>query len=77
MLTLELPISVSAIAPPSARTSPLLELQLRVARHADALARRPGAGRATDRQLWLQAEEEVFSRVEFDNRACSDSTGRV
>jgi len=78
MLTLELSVPAACtVATTSTWTSPLLELQLRVARHADALARRPGADRNSDRQLWLRAEEEVFSRVEFDARARSDSTGRV
>jgi hypothetical protein len=78
MPTLELSVP-AAVTPAinSAWVSPLLELQLRVARHADALARRPGAERASDRQLWLRAEQEVFSRVELDARAHADSTGRV
>ena len=42
----------------------LAELQLRVARRADELARRCHAGRDTDRRLWLRAELEVFERAE-------------
>lgn len=42
----------------------LAELQLRVARRADELARRRHADRDTDRRLWLRAELEVFERAE-------------
>lgn len=78
MLTLELSAPAAGTAAiPSGWISPLLELQLRVARYADALARRPGAERASDRQLWLRAEQEIFSQVEVDASARSDSTDRV
>jgi len=78
MLTLELTVPTAVpVVSTAARTSPLLELQLRVARYADALARRPGAERASDRQLWLRAEQEVFSQVECDARARSEFAGPV
>jgi hypothetical protein len=47
----------------------LFDLQLSVARRADALARRASrAGRDGDRQAWLRAEFEVFERVEQAER---------
>lgn len=42
----------------------LAELQLRVARRADELARRTRADRHADRRLWLRAELEIFERME-------------
>lgn len=42
----------------------LAELQLRVARRADELARRSHTDRRADRRFWLRAELEVFERVE-------------
>lgn len=42
----------------------LTDIQLRVARRADELARRFHANRDTDRRLWLRAEFEVFERAE-------------
>lgn len=74
MLTLESsPPVTRSVSTPSALTASLLELQLRVARYADALARRRGAEHSSDRQLWLRAEQEVFSLVEFDARSRFDS----
>jgi hypothetical protein len=47
---------------------PLFDLQLLVARRADALARRRvSATRAVDRRIWLKAELEVFKRAERVN----------
>ncbi len=66
-----------SVSTTSALTASLLELQLRVARYADALARRRGAERSSDRQLWLRAEQEVFSLVEFDARSRFDSTSEA
>lgn len=43
---------------------PLLDLQLRVARRADWLARYGTLARAADRALWLRAEQEVFEVIE-------------
>lgn len=42
----------------------LRELQLRVARRADQLARRFLTSRGADRTLWLRAELEIFELVE-------------
>jgi hypothetical protein len=60
MTTLENPDAIAAAAP----ADELLELQLRVARHADVLARRSRYSRDMDRRLWLRAEYEVFERME-------------
>jgi len=46
------------------------ELQLSVARRADALARGFTAGRSVDRRLWLRAEWEVFERWEKAGFRC-------
>jgi hypothetical protein len=46
--------------------SDLLELELRIAKRADALWKRGGCGRGKDLVLWLQAERDVlrtFRRV--------------
>lgn len=66
MTAVELP--PPAIAPLSrvvAETRALFDMQLRVARRADSLARRqPVATRENDRRTWLRAECEVFENVE-------------
>jgi hypothetical protein len=41
----------------------LFDLQLRVARRSDALARGCSASRTLDRKLWLRAEQEIFENV--------------
>lgn len=43
---------------------PLFDLQLRVARRADWLARYGTLARAEDRAFWLRAEQEVFEVIE-------------
>jgi hypothetical protein len=44
----------------------LSELQLRVARRADELARRFHRARGGDRTLWLRAEQEIFELAESE-----------
>jgi hypothetical protein len=46
----------------------LLDLQLRVARRCDVLARWQARSRSKDRHIWLRAEQEVFARVERASR---------
>ena len=46
----------------------LLDLQLRVARRCDVLARWQARSRRMDRQIWLRAEQEIFARVERTSR---------
>jgi hypothetical protein len=56
------------LAPPAAPASPsdsflddsLFQLQIRVARRADELARPTLAGRDADVRCWQQAEREIF-----------------
>lgn len=59
----------SARAAEVAAGDTLAQLQLRVARRADVLARkadrRPGAAR----RIWLRAEMEIFETVEVAERA--------
>lgn len=55
LLTASLPIS-------EPRRNDLARLQLEVARRADQLARLVIPDQATDIDLWLQAEDEVFAR---------------
>jgi len=43
---------------------PLFDLQLRVARRADWLARYGTLARAEDRAFWLRAEQEIFEVME-------------
>ena len=66
MITLEMSSEATAlIAPAIVEAEELFDLQLRVARRADALARRLNrATRDVDRRVWLRAELEVFERVE-------------
>lgn len=45
-------------------TEPLFDLQLRVARRADWLARYGTLARAEDRAFWLRAEQEIFEVIE-------------
>ena len=49
---------------PTAVQAELMMLQLRVARRADSLSERFGAGRENDRRAWLRAEYEVFEQAE-------------
>lgn len=39
---------------------PLFQLQLRVARRADELARQAGSSRESDRRSWDEAEREIL-----------------
>ena len=65
MITLEMSSEATAtVAPAIVEAEELFDLQLRVARRADALARRFNrATRDVDRRVWLRAELEVFERV--------------
>ena len=52
-------MSTPALTPPAADT--LLELELRVARRADELARLPADEKPLNLECWLRAEAEVLS----------------
>lgn len=64
MTTVETPPEVTdSTIPASMKGEPLLDLQLQVARRADAIARRHRtATREVDRRVWLRAEWEIFDR---------------
>lgn len=64
-------ITIDTLCDP-AGPNDLRELQLRVARRADQLARRTLWSRATDRSLWLRAECEVFEQWETAGEAWSE-----
>lgn len=60
-----LPATAALSTQNKCEAGPLFDLQLLVARRADALARRRvSATRAVDRRIWLKAELEVFKRAE-------------
>jgi hypothetical protein len=50
--------------PSSQERGILFDLQLRVARRSDALARGCISSRTFDRRLWLRAEQEIFENVQ-------------
>lgn len=52
-------MSPQTYTPPPSDT--LLELELRVARRADELARLPADEKPLNLECWLQAEAEIFS----------------
>ena len=56
-----MPLLEAPIAPEAQRND-LAHLQLEIARRADRLARLVISDPATDLDLWLQAEQEVFIR---------------
>lgn len=66
MITLETAPEAAASEMLEAKTEPILETLLLVARRADALARRYlPASRETDRRVWLRAELEVLDATDI------------
>jgi hypothetical protein len=63
--TAEFPSVPAEVAPGDA----LAQLQLRVARRADVLARKAGRLPGVARRIWLRAEMEIFETVEAAEHA--------
>jgi hypothetical protein len=59
----------ASLAAPAAQRNDLVHLQLEVARRADELARAFASRRPSDRDLWLQSEQEIFARHLYQAKA--------
>lgn len=73
MTALLAPSAAPASLSDSFLDDPLFQLQIRVARRADELARQAGPGRDTDVRSWQQAEQEIMEADESARKASAKS----